>query len=341
MAAKKLGLGRSAGTGKIDPSGDSDNGAEKWTSAVKSQLMTAQSIKGVLSKTIPMDYISVDPDNPRKLAINHEDVVAIARRFPLDLTLISSSAGGLEDYIDKLTRESGLTGKALGDLLSIVEFAAALKTPERLINPISVRQQESKFLLIAGERRFYAHIFLQASHITSRIFDDQLTRAEIDLLQWEENVHREDMNLWERVERVAKIIDALGGPDNVSAGAVATAIGKSRAEASRYLAVVRCPHPELLQAIKHHQLSDLKKATKLATLPSRDELLDALLPANNIAPTPAIKVSNKINSRGLARLIELAFTDLGLQQELAGYDMTRLADLEKALATAIDRMAAR
>lgn len=339
MAAKKLGLGRSAGTGKIDQSGNSENGSEKWTSAVKSQLMTAQSIKGVLSKTIPMDYISVDPENPRKLAISHDDVIAIARRLPLDLSAIGIT--GMEAYTEQLTRESGLTGKALGDLLSIVEFAAALKTPDRLINPISVRQQESKFLLIAGERRFYAHIFLQASHITSRIFDDQLSRDEIDLLQWEENVHREDMNLWERVERVAKIIAALGGADKVSAAAVATAIGKSRAEASRYLAVVRCPHPELLHAIKNHQLSDLKKATRLATLQSRDELLDALSPANNIAPTPAIKVSNKVNSRGLARLIELAFTNLGLQQELASYDMTRLTDLEKALATAIDRMAER
>nr|AKN39988.1 hypothetical protein [Vibrio tasmaniensis] len=39
---------------------------------------------------------------------------------------------------------------------------------------------------------------LGEQYISSRINEERLTKNEIDVLQWEENVHREDMTIFEK-----------------------------------------------------------------------------------------------------------------------------------------------
>ncbi|MBU3071347.1 ParB N-terminal domain-containing protein [Aestuariicella sp. G3-2] len=330
--AKKFG-GKRAGTGSIISEGSTDN-AEKWAGAAKAQVETAQKVKGVLTKTIPLDYINTDPDNPRKLAVSQQQVKELSIKFPMNLEALSSEdpSDWLEDYTDLLAQESGLSGKALGDALSIVQFAAGLKSPERMINPITVWQDESQFHLIAGERRFLAHIMLGAKHIAARIQQSNIARTEIDTLQWEENVHRENMSLWEKLDRVRKLLEAGEGIQKTSVTKLSKIIGRSRAEAQRYLSVLRYPNKILVEAIEKEKITDLKRAAQLAQLP-----LDQLLPIlqgdkKAVQETkPSIKLARHANTRGLAKVIQAAAVHLDAQEILDDFDLNKQSQLAAAL----------
>ncbi len=330
--ARKFGAKR-AGTGSIKPEGSTDN-SEKWADAAKAQVQTAQNVKGVLTKTIPIDYISTDPDNPRKLAVSQAQIKLLAVDFPMNLNALSSEdpSDWLEEYEDVISRESGLTGKALGDALSIVHFAAALKSPDRMINPITVWQEESQFHLIAGERRLLAHILLGASHIAARIQQSNIDRTEIDTLQWEENVHRENMNLWEKVDRVRKLLEAGEGIQKTSVTKLSKIIGRSRAEAQRYLSILRYPSGLLLEAVETGKVNDLKRAAKLAQLPEDQlvlELNDDKRPLREAKPS--VKLARHANTRGLAKVLQAAALQLNAQEVLDDFDLTKQQQLAAAL----------
>jgi ParB/RepB/Spo0J family partition protein len=336
--AKKFG-GKRAGTGNIVAESGTDN-AEKWAGAAKAQVETALNVRGVLTKTIPIDYINTDPDNPRKLSVSLEKAKELAKKFPMDLQALSSDdpSDWLEDYSDLISQESGLSGKGLGDILSIVQFAAALKHPDRMINPITVWQDESQFHLIAGERRFLAHIMLGATHIAARIQQTAINRTEIDTLQWEENVHRENMSLWEKMDRVRKLLEAGEGIQKTSVTKLSKIIGRSRAEAQRYLSVLRYPNKVLVQAVEKGKVTDLKRAAQLAQMPE-EQLLSVLNgdKKTSVETKPAIKLARHANTRGLAKLLQAAATQLNAQELLDDYDLTKQAQLAAALEALSDR----
>ncbi|GAB3102695.1 ParB N-terminal domain-containing protein [Aestuariicella hydrocarbonica] len=336
--AKKFG-GKRAGTGSIISESNTEN-AEKWAGAAKAQVETAQKVKGVLTKTIPIDYITTDPDNPRKLAVNQAQVKELAIKFPMDLDALSSEdpSDWLEDYAELLTQESGLSGKALGDVLSIAQFAAALKTPERMINPITVWQDESQFHLIAGERRFLAHILLGARNIAARIQQNNIARNEIDALQWEENVHRENMNLWEKMDRVKKLLEAGEGVQKTSVTKLSKIIGRSRAEAQRYLSVLRYPNKALVMAVEKGKITDLKRAAQLAQMPEEQVLSIINGDKSAVRETkPAIKLARHANTRGLSKLLQAAAIQLNAQELLDDYDLNKQPQLAAALEALSDR----
>lgn len=319
-----------AGTGKIDQSSESSAG--KWAGAVRDQVQTAAKVKTVLAKTIPVSYIKTDPENPRKLDISQEEITNIAEKFPMDgAALLSDNPDAwLEGYIDSVSSECGLEGKPLGDLISIIEFAAGMKSADRMMHPIVVWQEESTFHLIAGERRLLSHIMLGESHITARI-QAPLHRHEIDTLQWEENVHREPMSLWEKVDRVRKLIEAGEGIKKTSVTKLSKIIGRSRPEAQRYLAVLRCPTRELINAIEVGLVNDLKKAAMLAQLPAA-ALVGELRGETKVKPpTPAIKVHKSADIDALATIVEAAAEQLKETSEIKHFDLSKPSGITEAI----------
>lgn len=333
MARKigKLGSNR-AGTGKI--SADTEQSAtEKWTGAVAAQVATATNVKGIITKTIPIAYIETDPDNPRKLTLTKDEITKIAQSHPMDRQAIleDDPTEWLESYIESVAASYSLSAKRLGDFESIANFAAALKSADRLLHPIVVNKDESTFHLIAGERRLLAHILLGEDNIAGRINTEQLERRAIDTLQWEENIHREEMTLWERVDRVHKIIEAGEGVEKTSVTKLSKIIGRSRAEAQRYLAILRYPSPLLLDAISSGKINDLKKAAALAQM-SEDDVDQKL--SGNVLPSKAkshFKISPKANTKALSTVVTAAAEALGLEHCLASLELHKAQDLAQAL----------
>jgi len=335
--ARKFGSSNTnrVGTGKID---QSESAGEKWAGSVAAQVATAASIKAIMAKTIPVNYVLCDPQNPRKLALSQTQIIAIAQQYPLDpkLLQVEDATDWIEDYVARVGQGEQLTGKAIGDLESLVSFAAALKTADRLLHPIVVWRDESTFHLIAGERRLLAHILLGESHIAARILEQQYSRAEIDTLQWEENVHRVDMSLWERVDHVKKLLEAEAGIAATSVTKLSKILGRSRAESQRYLVVLRYPSPLLLDAIQTGRVGDLKSAAALAQLNS-NELQQKLFGASTPEIRKAsIKFNDKAQGQAFAKLLKAAAKQLKLEASIKQIDLDSTAGINEALAILID-----
>lgn len=330
--ARKFGSasGNRVSTGKIDPN---ESNTEKWAGSVAAQVATAASIKAIVAKTIPVSYIVCDPENPRKLALSQEQVSDIAAKYPLDRALFDAddATDWIEDYVARVANETGLSGKAVGDLESLVGFAASLKSADRLLHPIVVWRDESTFHLIAGERRLLAHLLLGETHIAARILDQQYSRHQIDTLQWEENVHRQDMNLWERLEHVKKLLAADGGVEQTSVTKLSKVLGRSRAESQRYLAVLRYPEGLLLEAIRTGKVTDLKSAAALAQL-TPDQLKVKL---SGTRPEPkakaSIKLADKSQVASVGQLLKAAAKQLKLESTLQSLNLTKATDINEAI----------
>ena len=332
--ARKFGTSNTnrVGTGKIEPQ---ESGAEKWAGSVAAQVATAANVKGILTKTVPVAYVICDPENPRKLAVTQEQITKIATAYPFDKSQlqVDDPSDWIEDYVSRAGETEKLTGKALGDLESLVGFAASLKSAERLLHPIVVWRDESTFHLIAGERRLLAHILLGESNIAARIVEQGYSRAEIDTLQWEENVHRVDMSLWERVDHIKKLLDAGEGIKKTSVTKLSKIIGKSRAESQRYLAILRFPTKALLNAISTGKVSDLKAAAALAQLTPNE--LEAKLNGSTektAAPKPSIKFANKEKAPQFGQLIKAAAKQLKMDALIKEADLDSPSGINDAIA---------
>jgi ParB/RepB/Spo0J family partition protein len=330
--ARKFGSasGNRVSTGKIDPN---ESNTEKWAGSVAAQVATAASIKAIVAKTIPVSYIVCDPENPRKLALTQDQVSTIAGKYPLNRALFDAddATDWIEDYVTKVANEMGLTGKAVGDLESLVGFAASLKSADRLLHPIVVWRDESTFHLIAGERRLLAHLLLGETHIAARILDQQYSRHQIDTLQWEENVHRQDMNLWERLEHVKKLLAAETGLQQTSVTKLSKILGRSRAESQRYLAVLRYPDDLLLEAIRAGKVNDLKAAAALAQL--APDQLKIKLSGTRLEPRvkASIKLVDKSQAASVGQLLKAAAKQLKLESTLHSLNLTKAADINEAI----------
>ena len=239
---RKFGAGASnrAGTGKIQTD-DKGTSTKKWTAATASQL--GNKSKSILVKSLPIRAIKTDQDNPRKLAINIHNIMEIYETFPIKSFLANEEDNDwIEEYVEKVAKDYPLAGKQVGDFLSIVQFSTVLRSSDRLLHPIVVWQEDSIFHLISGERRLLTHALLGETHISSKIHEDQLTRFEIDLLQWEENIHREDMTIYEKALRIKKLIDSSYGMEKISVRKLAKISGLSVADSQRYLVIIRYPN---------------------------------------------------------------------------------------------------
>lgn len=329
---KAFGTARRAGTGTIK-SNEASTSAQTWISSMSDQASNFNQEKKVLSKYIPTDYINPDPLNPRKLALSSSELKAIVANKPIDKQWLTeqSDIDWQENYIKEVSQQFSLAGKALSDFCDLLEFAASLRSADRLLNPITVIKKDSSFQLIAGERRWLTHILLSEPSIAALIKDEQIERKTIDSYQWDENTQRTDMSLFERLEQVKRIAGNHQGINKVSVRALAKIIGKSKAVAQRYKAVLVYKHPQLLEAIRDNRITDLKKAAMLAQL-TKTQLMAKLNPptVKVQASKPLIKLAAKTNPVAIDRIIKAATKELGIK-DLANSEIKTLQEASDAL----------
>jgi len=297
-------------------------------------MIDKEKIKDVIVKTIPIDYIRMDQDNPRKLAINTTLINRIVKKYPIQIFIKNELCNDwIEDYVEKVTKEFNLEGKQIGDFTSIVEFAAVLKSSERLLHPIVVWKGESIFHLIAGERRVLAFAQLQESHISAQICSSKPNSTEIDILQWEENVSREDMSLYERTIRIGKFVKANQGGKSISVRKLAKISGLSVSESHRYLAVIKYETDTLINAIRDGKVKSIKLAQEYSKL-SDDDLIATLSgkQTSNINPLlkPSVKISKDADMGAIKQIISAVIKEYKAEAILDSLDLTKSKDINLA-----------
>lgn len=345
MSVKKFGSKR-AGTGTVD---ETASNSLRWATSAAGQMKAAGEVVPLNVKRIPVKYIREDEFNPRKLALDTAQVAALAERFPIERDrLLREDDAYLDEYIDQVEAAGSLSGKAVGDFQSIAAFAFALKSADRLLHPVVVWQNDTQFHLIAGERRLLAHLLLGEPTIDARIRDAAPSTLEKYLLQWEENIHRDDLSLYEKVDNLRQLMDAWKagkGVQAISVNQFAALSGMARSVAQRYLSVIRCPSPLLLAAIEAGQVTNIKHAARIAVLPINE--IKSLLSPEKAAKAAgqggltSIRVSRALNYRAASFLVRAAaekLDDETLTAELDGLDLSRQKDLNKAFEILLGRI---
>lgn len=102
-----------------------------------------------------------------------------------------------------------------------------------LLQAIVVRKKNNKLIIIAGERRYRAHLLLNKKKIKARIIEcDDKTAYELSLL---ENIQREDLNLLEVAKGYKYLIDNYGYKLND----LVKVTSKSKSNISNILSILR------------------------------------------------------------------------------------------------------
>jgi len=317
-----------AGTGTIDKE---ETNSEKWATATASQL--DNKVSNTLVKNLPISYIKTDQDNPRKLAIDVNLVKKIQSEFSINSYLENEEDNDwIEDYVEKVAKEFKLKGKQIGDFTSIVEFSAVLKSPKRLLHSVVVWQEDSVFHLISGERRLLTHILLGEEYISSRICEEKLSKNEIDVLQWEENIHREDMTLFEKTMRLKKLIEGTFGLSKISVRKLVKISGLNHADSQRYLVIIRYPTNTLIEAIEEGKVEGLQKCAALAQLSDEDlkNRLSEKIITKPTPPKPAIKISKEADSEVMKKIIGAITKEFKAESVLENLDLNKSKDLNLA-----------
>jgi ParB/RepB/Spo0J family partition protein len=156
-----------------------------------------------------------------------------------------------------------------------------------LINPITVRLNNDKYEIIAGQRRYLAMLHLNKSHIPCNILNIDTQKAEeISLV---ENVQRNQMTTCDKVRSYSKLYDAYGG--NIDK--VISAVHISKQTIQKYLKMKMLPEEvlNLLDTNSENKIS-IDVAVELTKLPNNvntSEVLHKITTLTNVQKIDAIK----------------------------------------------------
>jgi ParB/RepB/Spo0J family partition protein len=321
------------GTATVDV--NVDTASEKWVNSIHDKYNNKVDVKDVLVKTLPISVIYTDQDNPRKLKIDKKLLLEIVSKYPAKKLIENSiNMEWIEDYINKISDEYNFKDKQVDDLISIVELAASIKDPERLINPITVWQQNSIFHLISGERRLLAHIILESETVESKIKNSNIKVEDITILQWDENTQREEMTLYEKLIRVEKIINEnlKKSPHNISSRSLGAVIGRKQTTANKYLKILRYDDEVLMNAIEDGKIKNLEKASGFSVLTPEEislKLENKLIPNKNSA-YKKVKISKDVKPEVMSLIIDTIVEKFELSDKIRGFDLSMTKDINKA-----------
>jgi len=205
---------------------------------------------------IPLRKIELDPDNPRDLALRFED-------------LQNGITKADNAYERKCTEKEALTSL----MKSIKE--------QGVINPIVVYKYNDQYRLIAGERRTLASMLAEKADIPAKVLTTRPDPLKLSLLQWIENIEREDLTLWERLRNLEKILSAYAKSnqkpaEDITPTELSQLLGCSLQQGVNYRHVLNASN-ELRKYIQSGEIKNIEKAAFIAK--SQQHLQEALIQA--------------------------------------------------------------
>lgn len=208
-------------------------------------------------EVIPLRKISLDPDNPRDLALSFEDLysgITNDDHKPRKVAEIAS--------LDSMVK-------------SIIE--------QGIINPIVVYKNGDQYRLIAGERRTLASILAKKEDIPSKVLTAKPDPLKLSLLQWIENIEREDLTLWERLRNLEKIAAAFANKQNIEIADITPTtlsriVGCSLQQAVNYRHLINAS-TELKKYIKKGGIKNIEKAAFISksSIENQETLIQACI----------------------------------------------------------------
>jgi ParB family chromosome partitioning protein len=222
--------------------------SEALTRGLTETIHVVENNAGVFRNVVlPLSRIELDPDNPRKLTVNLDDVRHGVRPDDPQYQIKQ----------DELSR--------------LKELAHTIKS-SGVINPIVVYKLGETYRVVAGERRSLASILAGKQEIDARVFNEKPKGFDLKLIQWIENTAREDLTLEERLNNVREIIHEYQiqhENQTVNATVLKEITGLSLSQTTYYLLVLSAPE-DVQSEIRSGNIRNLDKAAVLAGIQSQD-----------------------------------------------------------------------
>jgi len=143
----------------------------------------------------------------------------------------------------------------------IKELAMSIQN-QGLLQPIVLNENDGRFDIIAGHRRFLAVRSLGLDKIDARVVS--FSPDEVALARATENLQREDLTPVEEAKIYARMIDTL----NLTYEQIAAKTGRSSGTVRRRMDVIRMP--ESFQTALHNKKIGLSVAEELWSCPDAD-----------------------------------------------------------------------
>lgn len=222
--------------------------SEALTRGLTETINVVENNAGIYRNIIlPLSRIELDPENPRKLTIDLNDV-----------------RHGLRPDDPKFVKKQE-------ELERLKELAHTIKS-SGIINPVVVYKNGEVYRIVAGERRCLASILAGKQEIEARVFNEKPKGYDLKLIQWIENTAREDLSLDERLGNVREIIHEykLTHEDiDITATLLKSITGLSLSQTTYYLAAINAPE-DVQQNIKNGSIRNLDKAALIASVQAPD-----------------------------------------------------------------------
>ena len=154
--------------------------------------------------------------------------------------LLTPTKSSLEDFsqssilISKIKPNPNQPRKSFEDK-SLKQLAQSIEE-KGLITPITVKQDNNKYVIVAGERRYRAHKLLKKKRILAYVIDAE-SNKDIMYMALIENIQREDLNPIEEAKGYRYLQDNLKS----SITEIAKTVGKSRPAVSNTLRLLKLP----------------------------------------------------------------------------------------------------
>lgn len=222
--------------------------SEALTRGLSETINVVENNAGVYRNVmLPLSRIELDPENPRKLAIDLLDIKEGIR--PDDARYEQK-----QDELEKLK-----------------ELAHTIKS-NGIINPVVVYKNGELYRVVAGERRCLASILAGKQEIEARVFNEKPRSFELKMIQWIENTAREDLTLEERLGNIRDIIHEYQHQHpnvEISATLLKNITGLSLSQTTYYLTALGAPE-DVRTAIQKGEIRNLDKAALIAGIDSAD-----------------------------------------------------------------------
>ena len=154
--------------------------------------------------------------------------------------LLTPTKSSLEDFsqssilISKIKPNPNQPRKSFEDK-SLKQLAQSIEE-KGLITPITVKQDDNKYVIVAGERRYRANKLLKKKRILAYVIDAE-SNKDIMYMALIENIQREDLNPIEEAKGYRYLQDNLKS----SITEIAKTVGKSRPAVSNTLRLLKLP----------------------------------------------------------------------------------------------------
>lgn len=257
--------------------------SEALTRGLSETINVVENNSGMFRNTVlPLSRIDLDPENPRKLAIDLMDVRSGIR--PDDPMFQQK-----QDELERL-KELAHTIKSSG-----------------VINPVVVYKLGDVYRIVAGERRCLASIIAGKQEIDARVFSEKPRGFELKLVQWIENTAREDLTLDERLGNVREIIreyQLQNEQTEMTATTLKNITGLSLSQSTYYLTALSAPE-DVQCEIRNGNIRNLDKAALIASAPTseiRRQAIEACVSGSSLKEIRSIISQQKTLKRTQAAL---------------------------------------